>query len=112
MLKTMVRFRTAQGVYLVYAESVVQVRDAADLRPFPGHRAEVVGLIEKDGLALPVLGTLGPVGNHVVLLAAAGRTFGVAVEEVLGIARVAEADVGPPPAGSTRALIAGVVKSA
>ena len=108
----MLRFRTAQGVYLVRAESVIQVRDAADLKPFPGHRADVLGLVEKDGLALPVLGTMGPAGHHVVLLGAGGRTFGVAVEEVLGIARVAESDVGPPPSGSAQALIAGVVKSA
>lgn len=111
-MMTMVRFRTAQGVCLVHAECVLQVRDAAEVRPFPGHRVGVVGLIEKDGQAVPVLGTMGPARDHVVLFGVDMRTFGVAVEEVLGVARVVESDIGPPPAGGTNALIAGVVKGA
>jgi CheY-like chemotaxis protein len=110
-MKTMIRFRTAEGVCLVPADHVLEVRSAVDIKPFPGRREDVVGLIERQGQALTVLSTLGSEGDHVLLLTGAGGSFGLLVKEVLGLVSVAESEMAPAPAGRSKALVEAVVKS-
>lgn len=110
-MKTMVRFRTAQGTCLIAAEQVLEVRSAQGVRTFPGPRDDIVGLVERQGRALTVMSTLGAGGGQVLLLATTGGAFGLLVDEVYGIAKVEESDLGPAPAGQSRPLVEAVVNT-
>ena len=107
----MVRFRTAEGICLIPAEHVLEVRSAVDVKPFPGRRGDVAGLVERDGRPLSVLSTMGAGGGHVLLLTAAGGSFGLLVDEVLGLKAVSEPAIEPAPAGRSQPLVDGVVNA-
>jgi chemotaxis signal transduction protein len=55
---------------------------------------------------------LGSQGEHVIVVEADdGLSFGLLVEQVLGVEQVDPALVGPPPPGQDRAVVAGVVRT-
>jgi chemotaxis signal transduction protein len=109
-LREFIRFRTAEGVFMAPIERVIGVRSAADLKPLPGRRDDVAGLIEHGGEVLTVLSSLGKNGSHVLLLNSKSGSFGLLVSEVLGLTKVDEAALGPAPEGRARDLVGGVVK--
>jgi chemotaxis signal transduction protein len=104
---TLVRFR-AGADYAVPVEQVNEVRSAAELTPLPEPRAGVAGLMHRDGDALSVLSLLAPDGGHIVVLDADGLTFGLLVDEVVGVHTVEDDAVGPPPSGQDRVVVSGV----
>ncbi len=109
-MMSMVRFRTGQGVFLVPTESVLEVRTAAEVKPMPGQKPGVAGLIERNGRAVTVLTTFGSDGKHVLLFSAGGNSFGLMADEVSGVVSVSDLDIEPAPLGQTRPLLDGVVK--
>jgi chemotaxis signal transduction protein len=87
---------------------VREVCEAEGLTSLPTARPGVIGLIRRSGRSLSVLAPFGA-GKYVVIVETAGAAFGLAVQEVLGIVHVAEADVEPAPAGQADPLVVGVV---
>ncbi len=110
-MRTMVRFRTAEGICAIPAEHVLEVRSAVDVKPFPGRRADVAGMVERDGRPLSVLTTMGGGGGHVLLLTTARGSFGLLVDEVLGLTKVSESAIEPAPAGRSQPLVDAVINA-
>jgi chemotaxis signal transduction protein len=108
-VSTIVRFRAPGGQYAVPVDVVSEVRSASELTPLPAPREGVVGLMQRGEDALPVLSILGSTGRHVIVIDDDPVTFGLIVEEVTGVHQMDEADIGPPPPGQDRAVVAGVV---
>ncbi len=110
-MRSVVRFRTGDGHYAVPVEQAREVLNPSGLAPLPSPQPGVAGLLERDGSALTVVTALGAGDQHVLVLDAGDRPFGLLVEEVLGVDRIDEATVAPRPAGQRDPLIAGVVES-
>jgi CheY-like chemotaxis protein/chemotaxis signal transduction protein len=108
-MKSMVRFRAADAVFVVPAERVLAVRAAAEVRALPGQRRGVAGLLERDGRVLTVVAPLVSQGAHVLVLESAEGVIGLLVDEVLGIGDIQESELKPPPPGQERPLIEGVL---
>jgi chemotaxis signal transduction protein len=108
-MTTVVRFRAPGGQYALPVDNVTEIRTAADIARLPAPRPGVVGLVSVDGEALPVLSLLGATGQHIVVVEDGDETFALLVEEVLGVSEVPESNLGPPPAGQDRAVVASVV---
>src|SRR5205823_7025253 len=107
----MVRFRAADAIFVVPAPRVLGVRAARDVKPLPGQREGVAGLLEREGRVLTVVSPLVAHGAHVLILESAEGVLGLLVDEVLGLGEVAESEIGPPPPGQARPLIEGVLTS-
>lgn len=108
-MRTIVRFRTAEGDYAVPVEQVLEVRSAAGLAPLPAPLPDVAGLMRCDNGALPVLTVLGSRGHHVVIVENGPLSFGLLVEEVTGVLKVDETQIGAPPTGQHQPLVSGVL---
>lgn len=108
-MRTIVRFRTIDAEYALPVEDVTEVRSAAELTPLPAPRSGVAGLMTHSGDALPVLSVLGDVGRHVLVLRTADVRFGLLVDEVLGVERIEDELVGPPPRGQDGDHVTGVI---
>jgi chemotaxis signal transduction protein len=104
-----VRFRAPGGQFALPVEQVTAVLPATALTPLPAPRAGVVGLLDRGDETLSVLSLVGSTGAHVLVVEDDGHTFGLLVEEVLGVHEVHDADLGAPPAGQDRAVVAGVM---
>ena len=105
---TVVDFRTSTGRFCVPVDAAVAVRFASGLVDLPAPRAGVVGILPADH-PITVLSVLGSGRDHVLVLAAAGHTFGLLVEEVTGLSRIDNEDIGVAPDGQDNALICGVI---
>jgi len=117
-MRTIVRFRTAEGDYAVEVEQVREVRSATGLARLPSPLPGVVGLLRRgdgdgDGalpaMALPVLAILGALGRHVVIIEKGPLSFGLLVEEVTGVLQVDDGQIGAPPSGQDGPLVSGVL---
>lgn len=106
----MVSFRTQAGPWVVPVEQALEVRTAGAMRPLPMPMDDVVGVVERDGDAIPVLSALDASGQHVLLLCAGGETVGVLVSEVMGVVSVARDSMGPAPAGQNDPLVCATVQ--
>jgi len=84
------------------------VRFASGLVDLPAPRAGVVGILPADQ-PITVLSVLGSGRHHVLVVAAAGHTFGLLVEEVTGLSRIDDQDIRVAPDGQDDALICGVI---
>jgi chemotaxis signal transduction protein len=107
-MTTVVRFRAPTGDYAIGVEHVSEVRSAADITTMPEPRDGVAGLMRRDGEALSVLSMLAPEGEHIVVIHVDQLSFGLLVEEVVGVHRVDDTDMGPPPPGQHRVVVSGV----
>ena len=110
-MRTLVRFRARHGMCAIPMEFVVGVRRAAEVRPFPGQRDDVMGLIGLDGGTVPVLKVLSSEGGHVMLLKTAAGAYGLLVDEVVGVVRLQDSQVQPPPAGGGDPLLEAIIKT-
>ena len=108
-MKSVVRFRTGDGEFAVPVEHAREVLATAGLTPLPSPQPDVAGLLERDGVALTVLSALGAGTSHVLVLDAGHKPFGLLVEEVLGVERIDESSVSPPPAGQRGTVVSGVL---
>jgi CheY-like chemotaxis protein/chemotaxis signal transduction protein len=110
-VKTVVRFRARHGMCAIPMEYVVGVRRATEVRPFPGQRDDVLGLIGLDGGTVPVLKVLSSEGRFVMLLKTAAGPCGLLVDEVVGVVRLADTQLQPPPAGRAEPLLEAVIRT-
>ena len=108
-MTAIVRFRTPQGDCAVPVAHVTEVRLATGMRPLPQPREGVAGLLSSAGGALTVLSVLGSVGHHVMVVEDGTLTFGLLVDEVLGVQHVDDEGINPAPSGQDRAVVAGVL---
>jgi chemotaxis signal transduction protein len=107
-MRTFVRFRTDAACWLLPVEVVREVCETQGMTTLPSARPGVMGLVRRGGRSLSVLAPFGD-GRFVVIVETEGAAFGLVVKEVLGVVRVAEADVEPAPAGQRDSLVIGVV---
>ena len=105
---TMVCFEASGTPYCLPLEATLSIRSADDLVPLPDPAADVAGLIPGDP-ALTVISPLGADGGHIIVIEAAGKTFGLLVDEVTGLQRVDAADIRPAPQGQARPLVSGTL---
>jgi chemotaxis signal transduction protein len=108
-VKTLVRFRTDRGLFAVAVDETRGVYAATGIMPLPEPRAGVAGVVARPEGPLTVLSALGAGDRHVLVLDVADRRFGLLVEEVTGLQRVEESDIGPPPDGQESSVVVGVV---
>jgi chemotaxis methyl-accepting protein methylase/chemotaxis signal transduction protein len=104
-----VSFRSGGQRWAVALERVQRVLAARGLLPLPDPRPGVAGLLHRDGDTVPVLSALGGGQlGQVLVLDDRGRSFGLLVDEVIGIERV-PGRPGPVPPGQRSPLVAGVL---
>jgi chemotaxis signal transduction protein len=108
-MRSLVQFRTAQGAFAIPVEVAREVRMATRLTPLPTPRPGVAGVLLERDVALTVIDVLGSGCNQILVLEVGGQPFGLLVEEVLGVSRVPDDAIGPPPAGQAGDIVAGVV---
>lgn len=108
-MKTIVRFRTGRGEYALPVEQVSEVRRATDLTLLPAAQPGVAGIIRRGDEVVTVLSVLGDSGDHVVVIDEGGQVFGLLVDEVTGVHRIDEADVGPAPGGHDGAVAGAII---
>ena len=109
-MRSLVWFTAGGRPYAVEATQVLQVRESRALEALPGHGDHVVGMVAMGDDAVPVIGALGPVGRHVLVLTSDDEVFGLAVEAVSSVRAIDDSALGPPPPGPEGALVAGVVR--
>ena len=111
-MRTIVRFRTERGEYALPVEQVAEVRRAADLSLLPAARTGVAGVIRRGDDVLTVLSVLGGAGAHVIVIDVDSSSFGLLVDEVTGVDRVADDAIGPAPRGDGSAAVTGAIVDA
>ena len=108
-MTTVVSFRSGGQHWAVALERVEGVLAARGLLPLPDPRPGVAGLLHRDGDTVPVLSPLGGGQlGQVLVLDDHGRSFGLLVDEVIGIERV-PGGPGPVPPGQRSPVVAGVL---
>jgi chemotaxis signal transduction protein len=107
-MKTVVNFRTGGRRYCIPVEATLGVRKADGLVALPAPRDGVVGILAAQE-PITVLSLLGSASGQVLVCAANGRTFGLLVEEVTGLSRIADGDIGAAPVGQDEALVCGTI---
>ena len=107
-MKTMVYFRVSRGDYCIPVDVTRAVRSASGLIPLPAPRSHVAGIIPGDP-PLTVSSILGTHGDHVIVIEAEDKTYGLLVEAVTGLRRINEADIRAAPTGQDRQLISGSI---
>jgi chemotaxis signal transduction protein len=104
----MVCFRAGGADYCVTVEAIRAVRAAAGMIPLPAPRKGIAGILPGED-ALTVTSALGPQGAHILVIEVDQSTYGLLVDEVTGLRRIDESEIGPAPAGQDHELISGVV---
>lgn len=99
-------FSLAGERYAIETAHVLEVVPLRELTPVPCTPSFVRGVVNYRGLVLPILDFRrlfelaaqgGSEGGQVVAVEAAGMTFGILAEAVVGTIEVAAHEVGPPP---------------
>ncbi|WP_205695537.1 chemotaxis protein CheW [Conexibacter sp. SYSU D00693] len=104
-MRALVVVHQGEQRFALPAEATRAVLEPVGLVDLPSPRPGVAGVLRPDRLGLPVLDVLAADGEHVVVLEAAGRRFGVLVGRVAEVVRVPDDALGPPPAGQAEPLV-------
>jgi chemotaxis signal transduction protein len=107
-MRTVVHFRTSGGRYCVAVEATLGVRRASELVPLPAPRPGVLGILPAEN-PITVLSVLGAGQGYVLVLASGEHTFGLMVDEVTGLSRLNDAEIGNAPDGQDETFISGVI---
>jgi chemotaxis signal transduction protein len=108
-MTTMVCFRTGSTAYCVPVAATRAVRTTFDMMAMPRTRRGVAGIIPGDP-PLTVIAPLGSGGSHVLVIEAAGKTFGLLVDTVTGLYQVDAASIRNAPDGQIQQLVSGTVE--
>lgn len=108
-MTTMVCFRSAGTAYCLPVTETRAVRPSAGMISLPGSRQSVHGVIPDDP-PVTVIAPLGASGELVLVISAAGTTFGLLVEQVTGLSRGDESTIESQPGGRHHDLIRGTVR--
>ena len=105
-MQTMVCFQSGGTAYGVPLHSTRSVRTTDGLIPLPEPAEGVAGLIPGNP-PLTVISPLRSTGGHILVMEVGEKTFGLLVDVVTGICRVAEDELRPAPQGQDRSLVSG-----
>lgn len=106
-------FETADGQRCALdVAHVGAVLPAAPLEPLPAPLPAVLGLLRTGEGLMPVLGTFGQIGSHIVVIRAQEVTFGLLVAIVTGVVRIHPEQLTPAPPGQARRVVTGVAGGA
>jgi chemotaxis signal transduction protein len=108
---TMVCFKADGAAYCMPVVATLAVRRTTGMITLPAPRPDVAGIIPGDP-PLTVISPLGSGGTHILVVETGEHTFGLQVDMVIGLRRVADSDIRPAPRGQHRALISGTIESA
>ncbi len=109
-MTTMVFFSSAGASYCMPVESTRGVRRNSGMVTLPAPSIDIAGLLPGDP-PITVISALGKGGSHILILESGTTTFGLVVDNVTGVRRIATSDIGPPPEGQEQALISGTVRA-
>jgi chemotaxis signal transduction protein len=107
-MKTMVHFESGGTAYCLPVDAARGVRPATGLVALPAPGTDVAGIVPGDP-PLTVIAPLGGGGNQVLVVESLGKTFGLLVDSVTGLRRVADAEIRTAPDGQERALVCGTI---
>jgi chemotaxis signal transduction protein len=107
-MKTMVHFESGGTAYCLPVDAARGVRPATGLVRLPAPGTDVAGIVPGDP-PLTVIAPLGGGGNQVLVVESLGKTFGLLVDSVTGLRRVADAEIRTAPDGQERALVCGTI---
>lgn len=109
--RTMVCFRSGGVSYCLPVEATRAVRPAIGVVALPAPRPDIAGVLPGPP-PVTVVSALGTAGRQILLVEADGTTFGLLVDEVTGLRRIATDDIRPTPDGQDRALVCGTFDDA
>jgi chemotaxis signal transduction protein len=109
-MTTMVCFESGGVAYCVPVEATRAVRPATGIVALPAPRPDIAGMIPGPP-PLTVISVLGASGGQILVMETSGATFGLLVDSVSGLRRIADADIHPAPDGQDRALVSGTIDS-
>jgi chemotaxis signal transduction protein len=104
----MVCFQAAGAAYCLPVEATRGVRPSSGMIVLPAARPDVAGLMPGNP-PLTVISPLGAAGGHILVVESGETTFGLLVDRVSGLRRVADADVRVAPRGQDRGLVSGTL---
>lgn len=107
-MTAMVFFTSAGAAYCTPVESTRGVRRSIGMVALPAPRIDIAGIIPGDP-PMTVMSSLGTGGDHILILEAVETIFGLLVDTVTGLLRIAASDIGPPPEGQALPLISGTL---
>ena len=107
-MTTMVCFRASGAAYCLPVSATRAVLRADGMINLPAPGPDVAGIVPGDP-PLTVIFPLGAGGTHILVVAAGKQTFGLQVEEVLGLRQVDESDIHPAPGGQDDELVSGTI---
>jgi chemotaxis signal transduction protein len=106
----MVCFESGGVAYCVPVGATRSVRPASGIVALPAPRPDIAGMIPGQP-PMTVISALGTTGSQILVMETGGLTFGLLVDTVTGLRRVADADIHPAPDGQDRALVSGTIDS-
>lgn len=109
-MRTLVHFVTATGEWAVPIDRVQEVRLAQGIAPLPVAKPGIAGVLRRGDEVITVLSLLGEGEGHVLVLDGAGERYGLLAESAIGILRVDDEAIAPPPAGQEDPVVAGVIR--
>jgi chemotaxis signal transduction protein len=107
-MSTMVCFTAAQAEYCLPVQAARSVRTAEGMISLPDPSPDVAGMIPGDP-PLTVISPLHGDRGQILVIQVGDKTFGLLVDVVTGLRRIADADIGPVPDGQKRPLISGTL---
>jgi chemotaxis signal transduction protein len=108
MTTTMVRFLSGGATYAIPVQATRGVRAADGIIALPTPAPDVAGIVPGNP-TLTVITPLGSGGAQILVIEADNTTFGLLVEQVTGLRRIVDADIGGAPSGQDRALVSGTI---
>lgn len=105
-MSVMVSFTAASVPWLVPVDSVLGIRSLDDIRALPSPDRAVLGVIDHDGRACPVIDPLDATGDQVVMVLHDEQMVGLRTDEVTGVIEHDPDSFSPRPAGQDRDLVA------
>jgi chemotaxis signal transduction protein len=109
-MTTMVCFESGGVAYCVPVEATRAVRPATGIVALPAPRPDIAGMIPGRP-PMTVISILGDSGGQILVMETSGVWFGLLVDTVTGLRRIADADVHPAPDGQDHALVSGTIDS-
>jgi chemotaxis signal transduction protein len=109
-MTTMVCFESGGVAYCVPVEATRAVRPAVGIVALPAPRPDIAGMIPGQP-AMTVISVLGASGGQILVMETSGAKFGLLVDSVTGLRRIADADIHLAPDGQDRALVSGTIDS-
>jgi len=107
-MTTMVFFRADGNCYCLPVEATRAVRPASGIVALPAARPDIAGVIPGRP-PMTVISALGAAGSQILVIESGDTTFGLLVDSVTGLRRIATADIHAAPTGQDRVLICGTI---